>query len=37
MVVNPEPDSLLPAGGRLTLIGDRDAEQRYFRKYAERT
>jgi len=32
-VINPEPGARLPAGARLTLIGDRAAEQRFFARY----
>jgi voltage-gated potassium channel len=32
-VTNPDPDEPLPADGHLILIGDDDAEERFFRRY----
>ena len=31
--VNPHPDTILPAGGRLTLIGTLEAEERFVRRF----
>jgi Trk K+ transport system NAD-binding subunit len=33
MTISPEAGARLPAGGQLTLIGDREAERRFFDRY----
>ena len=35
MIINPDPTLRLPADARLVLIGDREAERRFFERYKE--
>ena len=35
MIINPEPTLRLPADARLVLIGDREAERRFFERYKD--
>ncbi len=33
MVINPDANMPMPAGAELVLIGDREAEEKFFAKY----
>ena len=33
MLINPDADTPIPAGAELVLLGDREAERRFFAKY----
>jgi K+/H+ antiporter YhaU regulatory subunit KhtT len=33
MTINPDADALIPPGAELVILGDREAEGRFFEKY----